>query len=167
MGITKNPSEITIIDGNVDIMLGRLTSTRAGYMDNLTNLDDTITNVNTAINAASTTTANAVTAANNASDVASTAALNAANALTAANSASSNGNLTNTNITNACNIGASASSAANLARACAVLVGTDADISSRTLMLHNSQWIQSGCLQCLLPGGAAKWAWACGCKGTL
>jgi hypothetical protein len=166
MTIIKIPNEITIINGNVDTVLGRLTSTRAGYMDNLTNLDDTITGTSTIINDTSTIAANALTAANNASDAASTANLNAINALTAANNTAANACTVSTVGINASNIGASTSSAANLARACIDTRIKTAMVSSRTLRLHSSQWIQSSYFHST---NAGWWSMrhALGCKGTM
>jgi hypothetical protein len=137
MAINNFPSEIEITDGNIDILLGRLTSTRGGYLDNLTDLDVAVTTVSAVASTANLNAEGAITAANNTSTIASTANLNAGGAITAANNAS-------TAVLAGYNMAASASSAANLARISAAAAATGACVSARVLAAHCAQWIQTG-----------------------
>jgi hypothetical protein len=161
MAISNFPSEIEITDGNIDILLGRLTSTRSGYLDNLTDLDVAVTTVSAVASTANLNATSAETVVNSASTTANTANLNAASAVTRANAAS-------TAIETAYNMAASASSAANLAKTCAAAAATGACVSARVLAAHCAQWIQTG-------HSSANWqdysdqavGWATGTVGTI
>ena len=161
MAISNFPSEVEVVNGNIDILLGRLTSTRGGYLDNLTDLDVAVTTVSAVASTANEAATNITIAANNTSTTASTANLNAASAVTRANAASTEGLAVY-------NMAASASSAANLAKTCAAAAATGACVSARVLAAHCAQWIQTG-------HSSANWqdysenatAWATGTVGTI